>query len=116
MKATLVILPHYLGKSLFVNGFNYPLLGYEEVMELEKSGHFRIAVIGVESQLSHLKFSSSLLHLNQQKINTSFYQENDIINFIRSDLVSFDNLTIKAHKMENLIELSLFKAYLKGFK
>lgn len=114
MKATLVVSPSHIGKSLFINGLNYPLLGYEEVLELANSGHFRIAVLGGNDQMSSLKSNASWLHVSRQNLHNSSYLENDIIDFVRSDAVSFGDLRLKAFRMESLGELSLFKAYLKG--
>lgn len=114
MKATLVVSPVHIGKSLFVNGVNYPLLGYDELIQLAQSTCFRIAVLGDKNPFSEIKANHSVLHVHQQNINISSYQENDIMNFIRSDSLSLNSIYLKGERMENLIELSLFKAYLKG--
>jgi hypothetical protein len=114
MKATLVVSPVHIGKSLFVNGVNYPMLGYDELIQLAQSTYFRIAVLGDENPFSEIKTNLSVLHIHQQNINISSYQENDIMNFIRSDSLSLNTIGLKGERMENLIELSLFKAYLKG--
>ena len=114
MKATLVISPSHIGKSLFINGVNYPLLGDKEILDIENTGYFRIATLGTNDQVSSLKSNASWLHLNQKSLHIPSYLENDIIDFVRSDSVSLGNLKVKAFRMESLGELSLFKAYLKG--
>lgn len=114
MKATLVVSPVHIGKSLFVNGVNYPMLGYDELIQLAQSTYFCIAVLGDENPFSEIKTNLSVLNVHQQNINISSYQENDIMNFIRSDSLSMNTIDLKGERMENLIELSLFKAYLKG--